>query len=146
MNSKKRNQSWFFFYYSFHTKRSYNKECYILNTYVMFIKIITILSLWLVSWTSLIAEKSIPWEILYPIKININEPIQSALTIWSQNKTELQLSYISRRLHEKDKLESNWKLSVDLHSEIESQIWTHKENIEKEIKRMNNDEYTLNKD
>ena len=99
----------------------------------MFVKIITALSIFLVAWTSIEAQNSLPWDLLYPIKININESVQTALTFWIQNQAELQLDYIDKRLQEKQELKNQWKLTFTIESDIDKKIWFHTEEFNQKI-------------
>jgi len=98
----------------------------------MFITIITSLSLLLAWGASFAAESSNPWDILYPIKVNVNESVQSALAFWSESEAELQLSFIEERIEEKNELESEGKLTVELASKIETNIQSHVDKFNQE--------------
>ena len=91
----------------------------------MFVSIITAISIVFIWGASLIAESSNPWDTLYPVKISVNESVQSALTFWSESEAELQLSFIEERIKEKNQLESEGELTIDLESEIEKSIQSH---------------------
>lgn len=112
----------------------------------MIATIIALLTLTFAGGTTLAAETSLPWDVLYPVKIYINENIKSALAIWSENEAQLQLNLIEDKLHEKEELKAKWKLDIKAENEIEDQIQEHKDTYEKErikLKKNNKTEATV---
>lgn len=54
--------------------------------------------------TSLVAENAAPGDILYPVKIAINENVRGGLTLGAENKAEWYVQKTERRLEEAKKL------------------------------------------
>ena len=106
----------------------------------MFITIITSLSVLFAGGASFAAESSLPGDMLYGVKLHINESVESAFTFWSEAEAELQLSRIEERIEERNQLETNWELTVELESEIAAQIESHAQDFEKENQSLKNDE------
>lgn len=104
----------------------------------MFVAIITGLSVIFAGWASIAAESSVPWEILYPIKIHVNESVQSAFAVSAESEAKLQLSFIEERFKEKSELRAEWKLTAELESDIEMKIKAHWERFQKETETMKN--------
>ena len=98
----------------------------------MFISLITFLSLVLAGGTSFAAESSLPGDVLYPIKIYVNENVESAVTIGAQNEANLQLALIKKRLEEKAQLEAQARLTVEVQAQIEENIRDHRKIFEQE--------------
>lgn len=110
-----------------------------LNKRNMIATIITTILIALSGWASFAAEASLPWDLLYPIKVHINEVVQSAFTLWAENEASLQLHLIEERVKEKVELEAKWKLTADVDSEIKARIEKHSEKFEKEKKSVEDD-------
>lgn len=56
--------------------------------------------------TGVVAEKALPGDVLYPVKIHVNENIQSALAVTAQGNAEVALKQATRRLEEVEKLKA----------------------------------------
>ncbi len=106
------------------------------NQKTMIVTIMTWISLIFAWGASFAAENSLPWDILYPIKIHINENIESAFTLGAENEAELQVERIEERIAEANKLSAKWKLNASTVAEIKSDISLYKMRYEKEKSRM----------
>lgn len=112
----------------------------------MLVSLITSISILFAGWVSFAAESSLPGEILYPVKIHINEQIQSGLALNNQTDAKLQISFIEERLQEKEKLEKEWKLTLQLELKVNKLIEWHIKNYEAEKMEMNQDEIEASSD
>lgn len=112
----------------------------------MLVSLITSISILFAGWVSFAAESSLPGEILYPVKIHINEQIQSGLALNNQTDAKLQISFIEERLQEKEKLEKEWKLTPQLELKVNKLIEWHIKNYEAEKMEMNQDEIEASSD
>lgn len=56
--------------------------------------------------TGVVAEKALPGDILYPVKIHVNENIESALAVTAQGDAEVAIKQATRRLEEVEKLKA----------------------------------------
>lgn len=56
--------------------------------------------------TGVVAEKALPGDVLYPVKIHVNENIQSALAVTAQGDAEVAIKQATRRLEEVEKLKA----------------------------------------
>lgn len=81
------------------------------------------------SGLSLAAESSLPGELLYPIKINVNEQVLGSLTFGDKAKIELEARLAARRLEEAELLMLSGKLDNDTQSNIESNFEKHSQNV-----------------
>lgn len=95
--------------------------------------IIIALVLTLIGGTSVLAEKSIPGDSLYSIKIHINEPAAGLFSFSKEDKAEWQERLVERRLDEAQKLISkndlDEKTRLDLENKIKNQIEKFNNNI-----------------
>jgi hypothetical protein len=74
----------------------------------------------------------LPGSVLYPIKVEINEPIQELIFSTKKNKTELYQYYIVKRSQEREKLKEKGKLTEKLHTQIAAKIELYESKIEQE--------------
>jgi len=88
--------------------------------------------------TSYAAQRALPGDILYPIKINVNEKIADLMAVTKEAKVKLNAKIIKRRLEEMDKLiligkfdkKTEVKIEKDLENALEKS--TKRNNISKE--------------
>src|SRR3989344_5335559 len=62
------------------------------------------------------AESSLPGDVLYPIKTDLNERIQGWLALSAKAESEHQANLAIRRLEEAEKLKAEGKLNAELKS------------------------------
>lgn len=62
---------------------------------------------------SLAAENSLPGDVLYPIKVSVNEEVRAALTISKEKKDEWSAQRAERRLEEAEKLDEEGRLDAE---------------------------------
>jgi hypothetical protein len=74
----------------------------------------------------------LPGSVLYPIKVEINEPIQELIFSTKKNKTELYQYYIVKRSQEREKLKEKGKLTEKLQTQIAAKIELYESKIEQE--------------
>lgn len=87
--------------------------------------IVIILLFGLIGGTSAFAEKSLPGDLLYWVKININEPAAGVFAFTKEEKTEWQEHLVERRLEEKAKLMQENKLDNNTEVDLEDKIEKH---------------------
>jgi hypothetical protein len=68
------------------------------------------------------AENALPGDLLYPIKVEVNEPVELALATSPEAKASLSVSFADRRLEEAGKLAAAGKLSPSLEQTVNSQF------------------------
>ena len=71
------------------------------------------------------AEGTIPGDLLYPVKVHVNEEVRALFALSSQSKAELEVSRLTRRLEEAEQLAVQGKLSAEAESELAERIGTH---------------------
>jgi len=84
--------------------------------------------------TSYAAQRALPGDILYPIKINVNEKIADLMAVTKEAKVKLNKKIIKTRLGEMDKLISIGKFDKKKEVKIEKDL---KNALEKSTKRNN---------
>lgn len=72
------------------------------------------------SGVSFAAENTLPGDVLYPIKIKVNEEVRSALSLSSESKASWAARRLERRLEEFEKLVEGNKLDVKRKAIIEA--------------------------
>lgn len=72
--------------------------------------------------TSYAAERALPGDILYAVKIGINEPVQGAFAVSGSAKTQWNTELIERRLEEAESLAAAGKLTPEIRTEIQTKL------------------------
>ena len=75
--------------------------------------------------TSLAAEGSFPGDTLYPIKVRVNETVQTALTFSSGARANLEAEFASKRLTEAETLAKRGELSEETAAELSRAFERH---------------------
>ncbi len=70
--------------------------------------------------TGVVAENSLPGDALYPIKININEKLESALALTAKADAKVSVHQAAKRLVEAEKLKEKGSLSAEQSIEIKN--------------------------
>lgn len=84
-----------------------------------------IIALLLGGGTSFAAENALPGDVLYPIKVQINEKVQEMASIGARAEAEVQAKIAVRRLEEAEKLASENRLSASTAAELKSEFGKH---------------------
>ena len=72
--------------------------------------------------TSFAASDALPGDTLYPVKITVNEGLESVLAISNESKAKLHVSKVTRRLEEAETLAAVGRLTPAVRAEIEENI------------------------
>ncbi len=72
--------------------------------------------------TSLAARYSIPGDTLYPIKINVNEKVETFAAFTSEAKADVEAKHVDERLVEAEVLTEKDKFSSTLKTQVETQF------------------------
>ncbi len=76
------------------------------------------------------AEGAIPGDVLYPVKINVNEKIKTALAKTPQAKAKLHVELVNERLKEAEKLSVEGKLTATTTAELSDNFKLHADAVE----------------
>lgn len=87
----------------------------------------------MVGTVSYAAEGSLPGDILYPIKVNINERVVTLATLSPEKSAAWQSRIISRRLEEAESLTSKGSLDLEKLAEMEARIDKASEKVTEHI-------------
>lgn len=81
----------------------------------------------------LLAEKSVPGDGLYAIKVRFNEEVRSTLTLSPYKKVEWETERLNRRIAEARLLASEGRLTNEVEVEMAAAVKEHTENVQHEI-------------
>jgi len=117
--------------------RQINQRSFIIN-YLLSLKympIIIVIALILVTGggTTMAAENSLPGDMLYPVKISVNEKVAGYFAVSNESKAELANTLIQRRLEEAEKLAIKGELNAETQANIEANFERHAEKINEKI-------------
>ena len=74
------------------------------------------------SGTSIAAEKSLPGDILFPIKVGMNEQIARTLQVSSEDQANFSVSLVQKRMHEIAQLAASGKLSSENEAQVNTRL------------------------
>jgi len=80
-----------------------------------------------------IAERSVPGDALYAVKVQFNEEVRSTLTFDSYQKVEWETERLNRRIAEARLLASEGRLTDQVEQEVAEAVRVHAENAKREI-------------
>lgn len=72
-----------------------------------------------------LAEQALPGDLLYPIKVNVNEEMRAALATTPEKKADIALARAERRIDELNTLAARGDLSEKVRTEIDNRIDEH---------------------
>jgi len=84
-----------------------------------------IIALLLSGGTSFAAESALPGDILYPIKVNVNEKAQEIIAVSNESETKVQAKLAGRRLEEAEKLAVSGKLNAETSKDLKARFEEH---------------------
>lgn len=96
--------------------------------------------------TSFMAEKAVPGDTLYAIKVGFNEELRSTMARTSYDKIVWETERLNRRISEARLLADEGRLTEEMEVQVASAVKTHSENARKEIENLkltDKDEATL---
>lgn len=86
--------------------------------------------------TSYAAEGSMPGEILYSVKVHVNEEVKAALIFDDDDKVAFEINRAETRLAEADDLAASGKLSAEAKTQVEANLNSNKKRIQQRIKKL----------
>lgn len=75
--------------------------------------------------TSYAAENAVPGDLLYPVKVEVNENIKTALAFSNEAEAKLQAHLVQERLKEARELASRGELNAEASAEISTRVRHH---------------------
>lgn len=82
---------------------------------------------------SFASENSLPGDLLYPVKVRVNEEVRAALTVSAEAKADWEARRAERRLEEAAELSSKGEFSVEKREKVESNFKRHVEKVRARI-------------
>lgn len=86
------------------------------------------------------AERAMPGDILYPVKIGVNEEVQGWLKVSEESKANWEIERAKRRLEEAEELADEGSLNAEASENIEANFEAHAERIRERVERFRNKE------
>ncbi len=83
--------------------------------------------------TSVAAETALPGDVLYPVKVNVNEEVQGWLAVSDLSEVKLQAKLVERRLDEAEKLAIEGNLNADVQAQLESNFKAYSDRVSEKI-------------
>ena len=82
---------------------------------------------------SFAAERALPGDALYPVKIEMNERVRAWAAVSNEAQAEWQTRVVERRLEEAETLAAENRLTIDARSRIEANFEEHADRVEERI-------------
>jgi hypothetical protein len=92
---------------------------------VMFASTLIAILIFVGAGVSFAAQSSLPGDVLYPVKVSVNEPVRSLFAVSAQAKADLDLQFAQARLEEADKLAVSGRLSDSVRQNLETKLESH---------------------
>jgi hypothetical protein len=83
-----------------------------------------------------VAEKSVPGDALYAVKVNFNEEVRSTLTLSPYEKVAWETERLNRRIAEARLLTSEGKMTEEIENSVAEAVRVHSQNAKKEIETL----------
>ncbi|MEK7614874.1 MAG: hypothetical protein AAB431_00625 [Patescibacteria group bacterium] len=80
--------------------------------------------------TVLAAEGAIPGDVLYPVKIHINEAARAAFVFDEKSSANLDIQQTQRRMNEAEKLETKGQLNPQVQKKISREVENHVKRVD----------------
>lgn len=91
------------------------------------------LALFVIIGVPFVAERSLPGDVLYPVKVQFNEEVRSSLSFSSYAKVEWETERLERRIAEARLLASEGKLTDEMEAEMSQAVKEHSDKAQQEI-------------
>ncbi len=83
-----------------------------------------------------VAEQAVPGDVLYPIKVRVNEEVRGSLTFSPTQKIEWETERLERRISEVRLLESKGELTEETEAEAVKAVQAHAEAVQNGINKL----------
>jgi hypothetical protein len=100
------------------------------------IAVIVASTLFLGVGTSFAAEGTVPGDVLYPMKVHVNEKVQELTALTPNAQVKVQARIAERRLEEVEKLARENRLSTTTAESLEAEFEKHADRSRKEIEKI----------
>ncbi len=89
--------------------------------------------------TAYASRQSLPGDLLYPIKVSITEPLETALAVTAEAKIEAELRHSENRLQEADALANEGELNPELYDRLRSRFQAQAERVQDRMQKLEDD-------
>lgn len=86
------------------------------------------------------AEKALPGDILYPVKVGLNEEVRGWVSVSEKSRANWEIERVQRRLKEAETLAEVGLLDVESREKIEANFEAHADRVKKRIEKFENKE------
>ena len=86
------------------------------------------------------AERALPGDILYPVKVGLSEEVRGWLSVSEESKANWEVERAQRRLEEAETLASEGSLDVEAREKVEANFEIHAEKVKQRIQKFENKE------
>lgn len=83
-----------------------------------------------------VAERAVPGDTLYAVKVQFNEELRSSLTFDTYQKVEWETERLNRRIAEARLLASEGRLTEEVEAEVAAAVRVHTDNAKREIEEL----------
>lgn len=105
----------------------------------MFITVVVALVALVSGGTALAAENTLPGDVLYPVKVYVNEEVRASFANTDEERAEWEATLAQRRMIEATLLAQRGELREDLAVKVESRLSMHIQKTETLIDRLNDE-------
>lgn len=84
------------------------------------------------------AEKALPGDTLYPVKVGLNEEVRGWLSVSEESKANWEIKRAQRRLEEAETLAEDGSLDLEARGNIEANFEAHADRVKKRIEKFEN--------
>ena len=99
-----------------------------------------LIALFLSGSVSYAAEGAVPGDMLYPVKIHVNENVESAFAISPEAEARLEAELALRRIVEAEELHAESKLNEETKADLRLQFNEHTRDMEEHLRELADDE------
>ncbi|MFZ2832126.1 MAG: hypothetical protein WAZ40_03150 [Minisyncoccia bacterium] len=89
---------------------------------------------------SFAAEGAVPGDVLFPIKVHVNEPVLGAVAVTPKARADWQVRLVERRLEEVEKISVMPDVSPEVRQVAEQNLASYTEEVEAKISKFDNDD------
>ncbi|OGM97677.1 MAG: hypothetical protein A2735_03705 [Candidatus Yanofskybacteria bacterium RIFCSPHIGHO2_01_FULL_41_21] len=104
--------------------------------------IILIIALLVGGGTSFAAESALTGDVLYPVKVSVNEEVRGWFAVSSEAQAKWDARRVERRLEEAEKLAAEGRLNAEMRAQIESRLDGHSKAFEDQTKKIETEQNT----
>jgi len=84
------------------------------------------------------AERALPGDALYAIKVNFNEEVRALASVSEESKANWEIERVQRRLEEAETLAEEGSLDADVRAKIEANFESHSDRVKDRIEKFEN--------